>query len=160
MYSILNKITLDNFESQSELLIDVGISSVEILEGVITRIFQRAVTAPKFVAMYATLCRKISDSKKVTSFPSTSETDPKDIVCLRFSSILATCLPVSSDFQESVAQQVSRRVREQPSSCQKTSKKGRIDPRGNLRIGGEGEHCTQTLPWKYLLSLLILFLLV
>jgi len=63
----------------SEQLIEVGITSVEILEGIITRIFQRAVTAPKFVAMYAALCRKISESKKIAPFP--NDADGKAIVC-------------------------------------------------------------------------------
>jgi hypothetical protein len=45
-YSILNKITLGNFDNVSEQLIDVGITSVEILEGIITRILQCAIASP------------------------------------------------------------------------------------------------------------------
>jgi hypothetical protein len=53
----------------SEQLLGVGFTSAEILEGIIARIVAHCVTSPEFAAMYASLCRKISDSNKITPFP-------------------------------------------------------------------------------------------
>jgi len=57
---LLNKMSEENFESLSEKLLDVGIDSAEILEGILKIIFEKALTEAKFRGIYANLCQKLS----------------------------------------------------------------------------------------------------
>eukprot|EP01111_Echinosteliopsis_oligospora_P011802 TRINITY_DN3973_c0_g1_i1.p1 TRINITY_DN3973_c0_g1~~TRINITY_DN3973_c0_g1_i1.p1 ORF type:complete len:1353 (-),score=469.42 TRINITY_DN3973_c0_g1_i1:142-4200(-) len=69
----LNKLAMDNFLSLSDKIIDIPITSVFILDGIIAKIFEKALSEPKFVGMYANLCAKISAVGKIAPFP-----DPQD----------------------------------------------------------------------------------
>ena len=57
--SLLNKLTLENFERVSMKIINGGLSSVELLMGAIDLIFEKAINEPHFGKMYAQLCRVI-----------------------------------------------------------------------------------------------------
>eukprot|EP01117_Protostelium_nocturnum_P010464 TRINITY_DN3766_c0_g1_i1.p1 TRINITY_DN3766_c0_g1~~TRINITY_DN3766_c0_g1_i1.p1 ORF type:complete len:803 (-),score=180.08 TRINITY_DN3766_c0_g1_i1:36-2444(-) len=57
---ILNKMSEENFESLSEKLLDVGIENANILEEILKKIFEKALTETKFRSMYASLCLKLS----------------------------------------------------------------------------------------------------
>eukprot|EP01116_Phalansterium_solitarium_P020284 TRINITY_DN5921_c0_g1_i3.p1 TRINITY_DN5921_c0_g1~~TRINITY_DN5921_c0_g1_i3.p1 ORF type:complete len:1539 (-),score=551.85 TRINITY_DN5921_c0_g1_i3:66-4682(-) len=57
---LLNKLTIDKFETISEKIMSVGIDSYDILERVIKLVFDKAVSEPKFCSMYAKLCHKLS----------------------------------------------------------------------------------------------------
>eukprot|EP01114_Cavostelium_apophysatum_P005287 TRINITY_DN1608_c0_g1_i4.p1 TRINITY_DN1608_c0_g1~~TRINITY_DN1608_c0_g1_i4.p1 ORF type:complete len:792 (+),score=237.94 TRINITY_DN1608_c0_g1_i4:374-2749(+) len=68
---ILNKLTLEHFDSLSEKLLNVGIDSAEILQGIIHQIFAKALQEPHFSTMYADLCSKLST--RVAEFPPENE---------------------------------------------------------------------------------------
>lgn len=63
---ILNKLTPQTFDRLSDELIRIGLDSQNLLKGVILLIFEKALQEPKYVCMYAQLCKKLS--KKVPNF--------------------------------------------------------------------------------------------
>jgi len=74
---LLNKITDETFEPLSEQIVGVGIDSIEIMEKVISCIFEKALLEPGYSSMYAKLCVKLSsriklvdDNGKVVQFRS------------------------------------------------------------------------------------------
>jgi translation initiation factor 4G len=54
---MLNKLTIETFDSISTQIAEVGIKNVEILQRVIKLLFDKAVSEPHFSRMYATLCQ-------------------------------------------------------------------------------------------------------
>ncbi|KAJ1558492.1 hypothetical protein HK096_011544 [Nowakowskiella sp. JEL0078] len=58
--SLLNKLTLERFQSLSEKILNIGIDSEPILQGVINLVFDKALDEPTFASMYATLCSFLS----------------------------------------------------------------------------------------------------
>ncbi|KAJ1433578.1 MIF4G-like, type 3 [Sesbania bispinosa] len=77
---ILNKLTPEKFDILKGQLIDAGITSADILKGVISLIFDKAVLEPTFCPMYAQLCFDLSE--KLPPFPS-EEPDGKEITFKR-----------------------------------------------------------------------------
>ncbi|XVE63501.1 hypothetical protein DITRI_Ditri07aG0025300 [Diplodiscus trichospermus] len=65
---ILNKRIPEKYDLLKGYLIDSGITSADILKGVISLIFDKAVLEPTFCPMYALLCSDLND--KLPSFPS------------------------------------------------------------------------------------------
>ncbi|XP_011018056.1 PREDICTED: eukaryotic translation initiation factor isoform 4G-1 [Populus euphratica] len=65
---ILNKLTPEKFDVLKGQLIDSGITSTDILKGVISLIFDKAVLEPTFCPMYAQLCSDLNE--KLPAFPS------------------------------------------------------------------------------------------
>ncbi|KAK7265175.1 hypothetical protein RJT34_32791 [Clitoria ternatea] len=65
---ILNKLTPEKFDLLKGQLIDAGITSADILKGVISLIFDKAVLEPTFCPMYALLCSDLNE--KLPPFPS------------------------------------------------------------------------------------------
>ncbi|KAL1817729.1 eukaryotic translation initiation factor [Daucus carota subsp. sativus] len=65
---ILNKLTPEKFDILKGQLIDSGITSADILKGVISLIFDKAVLEPTFCPMYAELCSDLNE--KLPPFPS------------------------------------------------------------------------------------------
>ncbi|XP_058114024.1 eukaryotic translation initiation factor [Magnolia sinica] len=65
---ILNKLTPEKFDLLKGQLIDSGITTPDILKGVITLIFDKAVLEPTFCPMYALLCSDLNE--KLPPFPS------------------------------------------------------------------------------------------
>ncbi|KAF5725884.1 eukaryotic translation initiation factor isoform 4G-1 isoform X1 [Tripterygium wilfordii] len=65
---ILNKLTPEKFDLLKGQLIDSGITSADILKGVISLIFDKAVLEPTFCPMYALLCYDLNE--KLPPFPS------------------------------------------------------------------------------------------
>ncbi|CAL9171917.1 unnamed protein product [Musa hybrid cultivar] len=68
---ILNKLTPEKFDVLKGQLIDAGITTPDILKGVITLIFEKAVFEPTFCPMYAQLCSDINE--KLPLFPPEEE---------------------------------------------------------------------------------------
>ncbi|KAJ4765192.1 eukaryotic translation initiation factor 4G [Rhynchospora pubera] len=64
---ILNKLTPEKFDVLKGQLIDSGITTADILKGVITLIFEKAVFEPTFCPMYAQLCSDLNT--KLPVFP-------------------------------------------------------------------------------------------
>ncbi|KAJ3125319.1 Cytosolic carboxypeptidase 1 [Nowakowskiella sp. JEL0407] len=60
--ALLNKLTLEKFDSISQKVLDIGISSEAILQGVINLIFDKALDEPTFGGMYAQLCQFLSQN--------------------------------------------------------------------------------------------------
>ncbi|KAJ4873066.1 Eukaryotic translation initiation factor isoform 4G-2 [Raphanus sativus] len=77
---ILNKMTPEKYDLLKGQLIDSGITSADILKGVIELIFEKAVLEPTFCQMYALLCFDING--KLPSFPS-EEAGGKEITFKR-----------------------------------------------------------------------------
>ncbi|KAL6541089.1 hypothetical protein OROMI_024972 [Orobanche minor] len=77
---ILNKLTPEKFDLLKDQLIDSGITSSDILKGVISLIFDKAVLEPTFCHMYALLCSDLNE--KLPPFPS-DEPDGKEITFKR-----------------------------------------------------------------------------
>ncbi|KAK4792331.1 hypothetical protein SAY86_022766 [Trapa natans] len=73
---ILNKLTPEKFDILKGQLIDSGITTADILKGVIQLIFEKAVLEPTFCPMYALLCSDLND--KLPNFPP-EEPDSKEI---------------------------------------------------------------------------------
>ncbi|KAG2668186.1 hypothetical protein I3843_15G143500 [Carya illinoinensis] len=65
---ILNKLTPEKFDLLKGQLIDSGITSADILQEVISLIFEKAVLEPTFCPMYALLCSDLNE--KLPPFPS------------------------------------------------------------------------------------------
>lgn len=65
---ILNKLTPEKFDILKGQLIDSGITTADILKGVISLIFDKAVLEPTFCPMYAELCSDLNE--KLPPFPS------------------------------------------------------------------------------------------
>ncbi|MQL20583.1 hypothetical protein EI008_26800, partial [Escherichia coli] len=65
---ILNKLTPEKFDLLKGQLIDSGITSADILKGVISLIFDKAVLEPTFCPMYSLLCSDLNE--KLPPFPS------------------------------------------------------------------------------------------
>ncbi|PIA28775.1 hypothetical protein AQUCO_06700057v1 [Aquilegia coerulea] len=68
MKSILNKLTPEKFDLLKGQLINSGITTPDILKGVISFIFEKAVLEPTFCPMYARLCFEFNEN--VPTFPS------------------------------------------------------------------------------------------
>ncbi|KAI0492488.1 hypothetical protein KFK09_026761 [Dendrobium nobile] len=64
---ILNKLTPEKFDVLKGQLIDAGITTQEILKGVISLIFDKAVLEPTFCPMYAQLCSELNEG--IPPFP-------------------------------------------------------------------------------------------
>ncbi|KAK9078844.1 hypothetical protein SSX86_002902 [Deinandra increscens subsp. villosa] len=77
---ILNKLTPEKFDLLKGQLIDSGITTADILKGVISLIFDKAVLEPTFCPMYAQLCSDLNT--KLPPFPS-DEPDGKEITFKR-----------------------------------------------------------------------------
>ncbi|XP_044472116.1 eukaryotic translation initiation factor-like isoform X2 [Mangifera indica] len=77
---ILNKLTPEKFDVLKGQLIDSGITTPDILKGVISLIFDKAVLEPTFCPMYALLCSDLNT--RLPPFPS-DEPGGKDITFKR-----------------------------------------------------------------------------
>ncbi|CAG7820950.1 unnamed protein product [Allacma fusca] len=64
--AILNKLTPQTFDKLSDEVINIGLDSPVLLKGFILLIFEKALQEPKYVCMYAQLCKKLN--KKVPNF--------------------------------------------------------------------------------------------
>lgn len=57
--SLLNKLTLEKFEKIFKQIIDINLSSYDIVIGVVREIFEKTLFEPKFSEMYAELCSRL-----------------------------------------------------------------------------------------------------
>ena len=86
--AILNKLTPDNFEKLLEKILDVGITEVETLVGLIGQLFEKALQEPTFSSLYAQLCRVLSDRFESEGVEFLDPTAEKGMQAITFKRVL------------------------------------------------------------------------
>mmetsp|Transcript_19505 Transcript_19505/g.26972 ORF Transcript_19505/g.26972 Transcript_19505/m.26972 type:complete len:785 (-) Transcript_19505:323-2677(-) len=132
---ILNKITPEKFEKLSDQIVNIGITTADLLHKVISLIFDKAVAEPTFCQLYSRLCVKLS--KALPEFPP-AEGEDKPMTFRRI--LLNTC---QEEFEGATAQRAA--------AMQEIAEGGNLTPEekefklrlvklktlGNIRLIGE-----------------------
>ncbi|KAI8570305.1 hypothetical protein RHMOL_Rhmol01G0024000 [Rhododendron molle] len=129
---ILNKLTPEKFDLLKGQLIDSGITTADILKGVISLIFDKAVLEPTFCPMYAQLCSDLDE--KLPPFPS-DEPGGKEITFKRV--LLNNCQEAfegADNIREELTQMTAP---EQELEHRDKDKIIKIRTLGNIRLIGE-----------------------
>jgi translation initiation factor 4G len=129
---ILNKLTPEKYDLLAEQMMHAGISSAEILQGVISLIFDKAVLEPTFCAMYAQLCVQLS--KELPEFPGEQPGD-KPITFRRV--LLNTC---QEEFEgaDALREEIKKLTKpEQAVERDEKEKRVKLRTLGNIKLIGE-----------------------
>ncbi|CAA7046368.1 unnamed protein product [Microthlaspi erraticum] len=129
---ILNKLTPEKYDLLKGQLIESGIKSADILKGVITLIFDKAVLEPTFCPMYAELCSDIND--KLPTFPP-EEPGEKEITFKRvLLNICQEAFEGAANLREELKQMSAP---EQEAERKDKEKLLKLKTLGNIRLIGE-----------------------
>ncbi|GAQ88382.1 eukaryotic translation initiation factor eIF-4G [Klebsormidium nitens] len=127
---VLNKLTPDNYEKLFNQIVSAGISNADMLRGVISLIFDKAVLEPTFCPLYAELCVKLSKA-----LPEFNEGEDKPVTFRRV--MLNTC---QEEFEaaESLRDEVKRMTKTEE-AAERADKELTVKRRtmGNIKLIGE-----------------------
>ncbi|KAH9559266.1 hypothetical protein CY35_06G048400 [Sphagnum magellanicum] len=129
---ILNKLTPEKYDVLLEQMMQAGISSAEILQGVISLIFDKAVLEPSFCSMYAQLC--VNLSKELPEFPA-EQSGEKPVTFRRV--LLNTC---QEEFEGADALRAEIRQMTKPEQVRERADKEKLvklRTLGNIKLIGE-----------------------
>lgn len=126
---ILNKITPEKFDSLIKQLVNVGINSPELLQKVISQLFDKAVLEPTFCSLYAQCC--VALSERLPQFQPRQGED-KPITFRRV--LLNTC---HDEFEGASKARSEAASISDPSERENEEQKAKIRTLGNIKLIAE-----------------------
>jgi len=145
---ILNKLTVDKFDTLYEQIRTIDIHNYEVLNGIVAEVFEKAVLQPSFSSMYAELCKRLSEEVKeefviIMEDPENPENNKNET--LSFKRILLKAC--QSEFERGslnedeqyVKEHIKKKTEEEisPEDIKEAMTKAKRRMLGNLRFIGE-----------------------